>query len=62
MATENLGSSEGFEEGLAAIKEAVDRTISIAEGHDTQSFTSEDYMRYYTYPFISLYTNFNSSY
>ncbi|KAG6737018.1 hypothetical protein POTOM_060025 [Populus tomentosa] len=55
MTTANVNSSERFEEGMVVIQEAVDRAIGIAEGTDNvQGFSSEDYMRYYTYPFRSL--------
>ncbi|KAG6764881.1 hypothetical protein POTOM_032370 [Populus tomentosa] len=58
MTTANVNSSERFEEGMVVIQEAVDRAIGIAEGTDNvQGFSSEDYMRYYTYPFRSLSTH-----
>jgi hypothetical protein len=58
MTTADVKSSERFEEGMVVIQEAVDRAIGIAEGTDNvQGFSSEDYMRYYTYPFRSLSTH-----
>lgn len=33
-----------------AVQEGIDRVIGLVEGTNDQNITSEDYMRYYTYP------------
>lgn len=48
--TEEHQHSIKVEEGWPVIQEGVDKLIKGIEGDNSQSFSSEDYMRYYTYP------------
>ena len=45
-----FSSGSGHMMANDAVQEGIDRGIGLVEGTNDQNITSEDYMRYYTYP------------